>query len=104
MSEKRKVTPDLYLLRFIYDNHKYGFITISDLQKEIGWDRLKLVAAMNSIRNWGFAGDQRYGEVICKPGLMGTGICLDEKYATVWFFDNECPKLEEMQNPYPKEK
>jgi len=100
MSEKKKVTPDVYLLRFIYDRHKYDFVALSDLQKEIDWKMLNVVKAMHSLADWGFTGDQRFGEVKCKPGYCGSGICLDEKYATEWMFKNNFLKLEEMINPY----
>ena len=102
MCDKKKVTADLYLLRFIYDHHKYDFVALSDLQKEIDWDMLNVVKAKYSLESWGFTGDQRFGEVKCKPGYTGSGICLDEKYATEWFFENRCLKLEDMTNPYSK--
>lgn len=103
-NEKKKVTPDVYLLRFIYDHHKYDFVTHHDLQKEIDWEHTKLQHACISLSDWGFTGDQTAGEIKSKPGYAGTGICLDEKYAIAWFFENKCLKLEEMINPYCKEK
>jgi hypothetical protein len=92
----KKVTNDVYLLRFIYDHYKYNFIATSDLQKDIGWDTKKLLYALNSLRSWGFTGDQSIGKLRDKKGWAGTGICLDEKYATEYFMEHNIPKLSEM--------
>jgi hypothetical protein len=92
----KKVTNDVYLLRFIYDHYKYNFIATSDLQKDIGWDTKKLLYALNSLRSWGFTGEQSVGKLRNKKGWAGTGICLDEKYATDYFMEHDIPKLSEM--------
>jgi hypothetical protein len=102
MSDKIRVTSDLYMLRFIYDHHGYTFVALTDLKAEIGWDVINVIKAVHTITNWGFANDQRFGVVKSKHGFTGSGICLDEKYATKWFFDNECLKLENMIDPYNK--
>jgi hypothetical protein len=92
----KKVTKDLYLLRFIYDHYKYNFIAASDLQKDIGWDWINLANALDILRSWGFAGDQSTGPLRGKKDWVGTGICLDEKYATEYLFEHNIPKLSEM--------
>jgi hypothetical protein len=95
----KKVTKDVYLLRFIYDHYKYNFIATSDLQQDIGWDFRNLCNALDSLRSWGFFGDQSAGPLRSKKGWAGTGICLDEKYATEYFMENNIPKPSEMINP-----
>lgn len=95
----KKVTKDLYLLRFIYDHYKYNFIATSDLEKDIGWDWRNLINALSILKSWGFTGDQLAGPLRDKKGWAGTGICLDEKYATEYFFEHNIPKLSEMINP-----
>jgi len=90
-----KVSRDMYLLRFMYDKYKYEFVTYHDLLKDIGWTQLQLTKAVNSLQSWGFFGDQRYGELRDDKTRVGTGYCLDSKYATEYSF-TRLYKLEEM--------
>ena len=83
-----KVSKDMYLLRFIYDKYKYGFVTIRDLEKDLGWNLLDIAEAYNILENWGLLGDQKYGELRDDPKRVGIGLCLDSKYATDYMFQN----------------
>ena len=79
----------------MYSKYKYSFVTYTDLLKDIGWSKLELSNAINILQSWAFFGDQRYGELRDDPTRVGTGYCLDEKYATEWSFQ-KLYKLEDI--------